>query len=82
MIVKTDPSMDVFEEKLSGKQFTIAEYKEALEELGEEGYMPKSLLSKRWAIPKFNVAVPIKVLADYDPQLEEADMIFLLKEKT
>lgn len=66
---------------MSGRMPNIGLYKEALEEIANEGYIPKMILSKRRVIPPFNMAIPIKILADYDPQLDGADMVFLLREK-
>ncbi len=79
--MKTEPSVSKFEDKLSGRMPSLELYKEALEELGEEGYVPKSLLLKRSAIPPYRTALPMKLLADFDPQLDGADMVFLLREK-
>lgn len=80
MLVKTEPSVPEFEQRLSLGELTLDGYKDAVEILKEEKYEPKVILSKRRAIPKFSLAVPVKLLADFDPQLEGADMLFILRE--
>ena len=80
MIVKTEPSVPKVEEKLSGYQISRQEYLEAVELLKEEGYMPKTAIMKRRSIPPFPINIPLKVVADFDPQIEGSDIVFLLRE--
>lgn len=79
MLIKTEPSVPEFEQRLSVREMTLDMYKDAVEILKDESYEPKVILSKRRAIPKFALATPVKLLADFDPQLEGADMVFILR---
>ena len=80
MIVKTDPPVKEAEEKLSGYEISKELYKEALDILEEEGYIPKSVIIKRKSRPPFNIGIPLKIVADWDAQIEGADILFLLRE--
>lgn len=79
MLVKTEPSVSKVEEKLSGYSMSVDDYKESINILEEEGYTPKSMLVKRGSIPNFVTGIPLKMLADWDPQLDGADVVVLLR---
>jgi hypothetical protein len=80
MRVTTDPSIPEVDEKLSRHTVTRQEYEEAKEILKDKGYMPKSAILKRSAIPPFGIGVPLKLVADWDVQIEGTDMLLLLRE--
>lgn len=79
MRVKTEPSLTKVESKLSKKDLTKEQYIDGIRTIKEEGYSVKNILITRSAKPSFGMQIPLKLVADWDPQLEGADMIILLR---
>lgn len=81
MRVKTDPSLPSVENKLSTHNFNKELYIEGIRKVKEEGYSVRSILITRAAKPPFSMQIPLKLVADWDPQLDGADMVILLRKE-
>jgi hypothetical protein len=80
--VKTEPSVHHIEERLSRRDWDKDHYFGAINDLKEEGYGVRSiLLKRRYCKPGFSMGAPLKILADYDPQLDDADVVLLLRKE-
>ncbi len=79
MRVRTEPEVTPVEEKLSVKDLTPSLWKEALRDLKREGYTPTRVLLRRSARPTFPMRVTLSVKSDWDPEIDDADMVVQLR---
>ncbi len=80
MQIRTDPEVkdlnDIFSEEL-----TQDAYYKSIKEMMDYGYEPTSIKIKRSVLPSFKLGVPVKLLADWDAEVKDVDMIIGVRRK-
>ncbi len=81
MRVRTEPSLPEIEQDLSIEPLTPEVWFKGIQDIVDAGYAPVSVLIRRAVRPGFQMRISLKLVADWDPQLDGADMVILLRRR-